>query len=118
MVFEYKIDSLDNCKRAQKQRLIDNEELAWGQHQMLERAKTSSKQIESMSTEVMKELESQSGQLRGIKAKVNDIDQNIDRSNNLINRMMRRENRNKILISTFALSLLIVFCLIMYFKFN
>jgi hypothetical protein len=85
---------------------------------MLERAKTSSNQIESMSTEVMKELESQSNQLRGIKSKVNFIDQNVDQSNNLINRMMKRENRNKILIYIFALSLLIVFCLIMYFKFN
>ena len=92
--------------------------MAWSQNQMLETAKTSTKQIESMSTEVMKDLESHSNQLRGIRTKVGDINQKVENSNDLINRMMRRENRNKIIILIFAISLIIVFCLIMYFKYN
>ena len=107
-----------DTKRTQKQRLIDNEEKAWEQHSTLERAKTNVKQIESLSVQVMGDIQSQTNQMRDIQLKVEEVDESLNYSNSLMDRMLKRAYRNRVIIMIFIITLVIAFCLIMYFKFN
>jgi t-SNARE complex subunit (syntaxin) len=92
--------------------------MSWDQHNNLERAKTSVKQIESMSVAVMGEMQSQTNQMRDLKLKVDDIDESLNHSNSIMDRMLKRAYRNRMMIFIFIFVLVAIFCLIMYFKFN
>jgi hypothetical protein len=100
----------------QRQRLIDNEEKAWEQNQALEEAKRKTRQIEGMSIEVMRDLEGQTGKMKNIGSKVENTNKHIEESNSIINRMWRRENRNKAVIAASASISVIAFIIILYFK--
>lgn len=117
MVIIANLDSLDS-KKSQKQRLIDNEEKAWEQHESLENAKTSVKQIEGLSVQVAGEINSQTNKMRDLQLKVDDMDEAINDSNSLMDRMLKRAYRNRMIIFLFISILVMSFLLIMYFKFN
>lgn len=89
--------------------------MTWNQHEKLEKAKRTTIEMEGISLEVMKQLEHQTGQMKGIGGKVNDMNQNIDESNSLLKRMMKRQNRNKTIVVTcgalMAVSLIVILCL-------
>ena len=72
--------------------------MAWGQQETLERAKTSVKQIESLSVAVMGEMQSQTNQMRDLKFKVDDMDEALNHSNSLMDRILKRAYRNRMII--------------------
>lgn len=100
-----------------KEKLINNEELAWGQYEKLEKAKRTTYEMESLSIETAKELNSHTEQIRSVKDKLSEINGEINSSNSLISRMLRRENRNKIVLLMFCIAFILIFLTIVYFKF-
>jgi predicted RND superfamily exporter protein len=113
-----KLDSiLISEKENQKEKLINNEELAWNQFDKLEKAKRSTYEMESISIDVAKELHGQTEKMKGVKGKLNEINGEISSSNSLISRMLRREYRNKIVLIMFSLALILIFLTIIYMKF-
>jgi predicted RND superfamily exporter protein len=112
-----KLDSiLISDKENQKEKLINNEELAWGQFDKLEKAKRNAFEMESISIDVAKELNDQTDKLKGVKGKLIDMNSEISSSNSLISRMLRREYRNKIVIMMFMIALVLIFLTIIYIK--
>lgn len=103
-------------KENQKEKLINNEEMAWNQFEKLEQAKRQGYEMESISIEVAKELHGHTEKLKGVKGKLSDMNKEISSSNSLISRMLRREYRNKIVLFMFTLALIFIFLTILYFK--
>ena len=113
-----KLDSiLISDKENQKEKLINNEELAWNQYEKLEKAKRSGYEMESISIDVAKELHGQTEKLKGVKGKLTEMNGEISSSNSLISRMLRREYRNKIVLMMFTIALILIFLAIIYMKF-
>ena len=73
--------------------------------------------MEGVSKEDMRDLERQTGQLKNINNKVHELNDELDHSNSIMSRIMKKENRNKVMIGVFSIAILLIFGLIMYFKF-
>lgn len=102
-------------KHKQQPKLIENEELAWKQGEKLENAKRAVIEMEGVSLGVMRDLDRQTGQLRNINSKVGDMNQELDFSKSILGRIMKRENRNKIIIGVVVVIIGLIFILILYF---
>lgn len=100
----------------QKEKLIKNEELAWNQYEKLEKAKRTSYEMENISIEVAKELKGHTEIIKTAKDKLIEINGEINSSNSLISRMLRREYRNKIVLLMFCFAFLLIFLAIVYYK--
>jgi hypothetical protein len=72
--------------------------MAWNQHHKLENAKRSVIEMDSIGLEVMHDLKKQTDQLKDIHDKNDSLMGVIDDSNNIMTRMFKRENRNKVII--------------------
>jgi len=89
--------------------LIENEEISWNQDQKIEKMKRDAVEMEAISLEVMRQLDRQTGQMKNISHKVNDINGNLDESNSLLNGMRRRVDRNKKIMILFAIIVIVAF---------
>ena len=107
-------DSYDNGYS--KQKLIENEELAWQQGEKLEGAKRSAIEMEGVSMHIMHDLDHQTNQLKIIHSKTNEMSGELEESNSIMGRIMKRENRNKVIIGVFSFIIVLAFILILYFK--
>ncbi len=106
-------------RKSQKQKLIENEEMAWEQHENLERGKRKAVEMEKMSFDIMLNLDRQTNQMKNVRDHVFSMNKEVEYSDSLLTRMMRRENRNKICLISFSVSFVIAFTLFLYFfKFN
>lgn len=101
----------------QREKLIDNDEIAWNSYSKLEKVKRTTIEMENISIEVSRELNNQTDKLKGISSKVNEINRDISTSTGLINKMMNFQRRNKVIILLFSLFLILTFVGIMCFKF-
>ena len=108
------IEDAAGQKNNQKSKLIGNDALAYKQQQNLENAKRAAIEIEHASIGIMNGLEHNNGMLKGVNSKVNDLNNNLDDSNNILARIMKKENRNKLMIVGFVIILLTAFSLILY----
>jgi hypothetical protein len=109
------LDAILIMSETQREKLI-HDDVAWNQLEKLEGAKRATLDIIQTGNEIGRELHSQTEKMGGIKEKLNSMNDEIDNSNSIIRRMMRRENRNKAIIAVFSIGLIIVFLIIMYFK--
>lgn len=116
----FMIDDLNDTshKKNQRQRLIDNEEMAWQQHENLENAKRNVIHSEKISFDIMLNLDHQGNQLRGIRNNVLLMNDTVDHSDSLLNKMLKRAHRNKIWIYGLSAVLILLFMIIIYFKFK
>jgi hypothetical protein len=71
-----------------------------------------------MSVEVMRDLEKQTGKMKDVSKRTEEMDQRLDEANGIITRMLRRENRNKTIMLASAGVTIFAFLLIVYLKFN
>lgn len=100
----------------QNHRLIENEQSVWRQNDKLEKAKRSAVEVESVSVEVMRQLDNQTNQMKIIESKVNNMNNNIDESDSLLNKIMRMENRNKLIVTIFFTLIILVILSLLFFK--
>ena len=113
-------DDLDGGRKSKgthnKNKLIENEELAWQQGEKLENAKRGVLEAEGISLGVMRDLNHQTGKLKIITDKVGEMNQEIDESNTIMSRITKNENRNKIIIGVIAIITVLAIILILYFN--
>jgi hypothetical protein len=111
------INSEENQNNRQNKKLIENEELVWSQNQRLENVKMDVIEIDNIGVNIMRDMENQIDKMNEISNKLESIDVRIDSSNNLLTRMMNRENRNKTIVIFFSVMVVISFLIILLVKF-
>ena len=100
-------------KKAQKMNLLENE-----QNDSMEEIKRKTYEIENTGKNIMTNLNTQNDQMRSVRDNIKGLNGEIDESNGIISRMLRRENRNKLIIIIFSVILVIIFILIVMYKFK
>lgn len=100
-------------KKAQKMNLLENE-----QNDSIEEIKRKTYDIENTGKNIMTNLNTQNDQMRSVRDNIKGLNGEIDESNGIISRMLRRENRNKLIIIIFSVILVIIFILIVMYKFK
>lgn len=98
----------NNLDKNQMQKTIEKENLLEKSNRKLQMVKMNAMQMENISKNVMVDLENQSNQLKNKHLKMQDLNQNLDSSNTLINKMFDRDNRNKLVLATFSIVMLSV----------
>ena len=73
--------------------------------------------LENVSIEVLKNLEHNTENMKNTDSKVQFMNIQIDHSNSLMAGIMKKENRNKLLIALLSLIIFVVFIFIIYFNF-
>lgn len=111
---EQELEEIGGKKNNQKSKLIENEALAYKQQQSLEQAKRVALDIEHQSIGIMNGLEQNNQVLRGVNNKVSNLNSNLDTSNSIMTRILKKENRNKLIIAGFSVLLLTIFSIIVY----
>jgi len=105
-------------KNSQKSKLIENEALAYKQQQSLENAKRAVLDIEHQSIGIMSDLEKNNEMLKGVNDKVHNLNKNLDNSHSILTRILKRENRNKLIIVIFSFVVVMIFSIILYNNFK
>lgn len=100
-------------KKAQKMNLLENE-----QNDSIEEIKRKTYDIENTGKNIMTNLNTQNDQMSSVRDNIKGLNGEIDESNGIISRMLRRENRNKLIIIIFSVILVIIFILIVMYKFK
>ena len=100
-------------KKAQKMNLLENE-----QNDSIEEIKRKTYDIENTGKNIMTNLNTQNDQMRSVRDNIKGLNGEIDESNGIISRMLRRENRNKLIIIIFSVIFVIIFILIVMYKFK
>ena len=75
----------------------------------LQQATRSTIEMENMSGNILGDLNNQSSQMKNVSSKIGLINDDIDSSNNILNKMFSRQNRDKKIIIIFGLILFIIF---------
>ncbi len=109
-------DGVGGKKNKGFQNLIDNEKIAWSQGEKLEGAKRDMLKMEGVGNDIMRDLHGQTDQLKDITGNVGNMNMELEQSNSIMGRIMKIENRNKIIIAAVAIVILIGLILILYFK--
>jgi hypothetical protein len=103
--------------KSKKDILIENEHAAWEQNFQLENAKRAALDIEHVGGEVMRSMHGQTNQLKNIKGRVIQLDENIDQGDYYINNMYSTQRKKKLAIIAFGIIFAIIFLVVMIFKF-
>jgi hypothetical protein len=106
---------ITTTSETQRQKLIDHD-TAWQQLNKIELAKRTTIEMEHVSIEICKDLNKQTEVMKGVQHKLTDVNKEIRNSNSLISRMMRREHRNRAIITIFSVGFIMTFLVILYFK--
>jgi len=105
-----------NQSNIQKQKLIENESLAWKQNHKIENAKRQVIEMEHTSIKIMEGLDHNNNSLKGINSKVNGLNDQLEDSSSIMGRMLKKENRNKLIIAAFTFFIVSAFIIIVFFK--
>jgi predicted RND superfamily exporter protein len=111
------LDSLliTTTSESQREKLI-NEEVAMEQMNKIDCVKRTTIEMEHISLEICKDLNRQTETMKGVQTKLTDVNKELQGSNSLISRMMRREHRNRAIITIFSVGFVMTFLVILYFK--
>ena len=82
----------------------------------LQQATRSTIEMECMSGNILGDLNNQSSQMKGVSSKIGLINEDIDSSNTILNKMFSRQNRDKRIIIIFGLILFFIFFGTLTFK--
>ena len=82
----------------------------------LQQATRSTIEMENMSGNILGDLNNQSSQMKNVSSKIGLINEDIDSSNNILNKMFSRQNRDKRIIIIFGLLLFFIFIGTLTFK--
>lgn len=103
--------------KSKKDILIENEHASWEQNFQLENAKRVALDIEHVGGEVMRSMHEQTNQLKNIKGRVIQLDENIDQGDYYINNMYSTQRKKRLAIIAFGIIFAIIFLVVMIFKF-
>jgi hypothetical protein len=108
-LFENNVSNLKNG-------LIANEVLAYQGKQKIEEAKRTLYNIEDNGKQALNSLEKQTSTMKAVNVKISGMNDNLENSNNLLNKMKLRYQRNKNHIILFGIILILIICLIIMWK--
>jgi hypothetical protein len=75
----------------------------------LQQATRSTIEMENMSGNILGDLNNQTSQMKGVSSKIGLMNNDIDSSNNILNKMFNRQSRDKKIIILFGLLLFLIF---------
>lgn len=87
---------METNKQAQKMSLIEGEQ--WNGQDSIDAIKREAYNIESMGGNIATNLYRQGEQMKSIRENINGLNNDIDTNTSIVNRMLTRENRNKIIV--------------------
>ena len=99
-----------------KNGLIANEVLAYQGKQKIEEAKRTLYNIEDNGKQALNSLEKQTSTMKAVNVKISGMNDNLENSNNLLNKMKIRYQRNKRQILIFGIILILIIALIIVWK--
>ena len=106
----------ENNNSALGKGLIANEVLAYQGKQKIEEAKRALYNIEDNGKQALNSLEKQTSTMKAVNVKISGMNDNLENSNNLLNKMKLRYQRNKNHIILFGIILILIICLIIMWK--
>jgi hypothetical protein len=95
---------------------LDNEKLLYNSYNKLNLISRTTSEIEDISKNTLFDLNNHSNKMKNIKIKLNDMDDDLNLSSNLLNKMIKTNSRNKIIILSFGIFLFILILLIFLYK--
>jgi hypothetical protein len=107
---------LSTANNNQKQKLIENEDLVVKQSNNIENAKRIAIEMEHVSIGIMSGLHENNQKLTGVNTKVGTLNSELNMSNGIMTRILKKENRNKLIIGGFSVALILAFIFIIYYK--
>ena len=108
-LFENNVSNLKNG-------LIANEVLAYQGKQKIEEAKRTLYNIEDNGKQALNSLEKQTNSMKAVNVKIAGMNDDLENSNNLLNKMKIRYQRNKRQIFIFGIILILIIALIIVWK--
>ena len=99
-----------------KNGLIANEVLAYQGKQKIEEAKRTLYNIEDNGKQALNSLEKQTNSMKAVNVKISGMNDDLENSNNLLNKMKIRYQRNKRQIFIFGIILILIIALIIVWK--
>ena len=99
-----------------KNGLIANEVLAYQGKQKIEEAKRTLYNIEDNGKQALNSLEKQTNSMKAVNVKISGMNDDLENSNNLLNKMKLRYQRNKKHIFIFGIILILIITLIIVWK--
>lgn len=109
-------DNHDIFSESDGKKYDQNEVEAYRQFSLLENSKKSILNIEGRSNDVQRELHSQSETMMKVSNNVGLMNMEIDDSDSIVKRMIKRENKNKIALVSIVVGVFILFLLILFFR--
>jgi hypothetical protein len=107
---------LSSANNNQKQKLIENEDLVIKQSNNIENAKRIAIEMEHVSIGIMSGLHENNQKLTGVNTKVTTLNSELNMSHGIMTRILKKENRNKLIIAGFSVALILAFIFIIYYK--
>lgn len=99
----------NKSNKNKKESLIDNEHAVWDQNFQLENAKRSAFEIEDMSNNVARNLDSQTNQMKNIKGRQLQLEENLDQGDFFIESMENQERKKKRYMTILGILLIVIF---------
>ena len=96
--------------------LISNEVLAYQGQQKIDEAKRTLYNIEDNGKQALNSLEKQTNSMKAVNVKISGMNDDLENSNNLLNKMKLRYQRNKKHIFLFGIILILIITLIIVWK--
>ena len=93
-----------------------SQSLRFNSFNKLQQATRSTIEMENMSGNILGDLNNQSSQMKNVSSKIGLINDDIDSSNNILNKMFSRQSRDKKIIIIFGLILFIIFLSTLTYK--
>ena len=95
--------------------LIQNEKLAYSGNQKLQEARRVLAGTEDIGTKILSSMEKQTEDMKAINVKIKGMNDDLENSNNILNRMKVRYEKNKRSIIIFGgILIIIIICIILY----
>ena len=110
-----KNSSLFDGKNDLNGNLIQNEQLAYSGNQKLQEARRVLAGTEDIGTKILSSMEKQTENMKAINVKIGGMNDDLENSNNILNRMKIRYEKNKKTIIIFGgILVMIIICIILY----
>ena len=112
-------EKFDKMKTNENNRFNDDEtseSLSFNSFHKLQLATRSTIEMENMSGNILGNLNSQTTQMKGVNSKIGNINVDIDSSNNILNKMFNRQNKDKKMIIIFAVILVFILVSVLAYR--
>ena len=108
-------DAIDvsSNRKIQKMSLIENE-----QGDSIDEMRIKTTQIEKMGKQISSAIVDQGDQMKSIRDNITGLNNEIDDSSNIITKMLKKENRNKIILFSAVFVIFALFLIVLYYKFK